>query len=567
MPPRRRHKVAATKETQPTLLRPDSQVPTPDPALEGIDPTQKQQIGSLTMLAEAAEAALLLRSSQRPGPQREPPPFDDDDFLRDFSPITDCEQSVVHETVPPLTIRTSPAIPKPNKFTNIAREIVGNQAPIEEEEEQEERPEVNFFAAAYIGKEKAPCYSKIIDNIWEFRLFNWAQKAVDAAELKWSAKGFSIEKGAMTATITAKSTRPSPLTLSNGEDWQACLRELERLNRKGASSIRVELRLQLEAVERPDEPEELTSSFGSDSDPFTFVPSRKRGKTTPASSKKNGNSKIDKMLAQERSHRKIDKTELNHVSKLLELHECVASSCRNNTMPCVKVGEEHVKLNHEQVGAWSRAINKGKATMEKPHARLQLRIEEQAAEQAKAREAKNTQKKKQRKERSDNEDSSASSTRKRRRRRRHRSHSKDRLPIIVQMPPQYYQAPPPVMTQPVTTPHPSAGPAPQSSPIRTACNANTLMQRYIDWLKKEKEEKAQKYDEAMTILLKEDIEVPHLLADKKGITRSQLQGLGLTMGIAIDVKEGVKTFRILHPNLFNGSPEAGDASQPTSPSN
>jgi hypothetical protein len=114
--PRRRqqtHKGAATKE---------SQAPT-----EGIGPTQKQQIGSLAMLAEAAEAALLLRNSQRPGFQREPTLFDDDDFLRDFSPITDREQSIVPEIIPPLIIRTSPVKPKPNKFTNITREIVGNR--------------------------------------------------------------------------------------------------------------------------------------------------------------------------------------------------------------------------------------------------------------------------------------------------------------------------------------------------------------------------------------------------------------------------------------------------------
>jgi hypothetical protein len=141
MLPRRRqqmHKVAATKKTQPAPLRRESQVltvlPTPDPALEGTDPAQKQRIGALTMLAEAS---LLIRNSQRPEPQREPDLFNDDDFLRDFSPITDREQSVVRKTVPPLLIRTSPARPKPNKFTNIAREIVGNRevvATIEEDE-------------------------------------------------------------------------------------------------------------------------------------------------------------------------------------------------------------------------------------------------------------------------------------------------------------------------------------------------------------------------------------------------------------------------------------------------
>jgi hypothetical protein len=71
---------------------------------------------------------------------------------------------------------------------------VGNRetVPTVEEDEQEERLEVNFFAAAYVGKEKTPYYSKMIDNIWEFWLFGWVQKAVDVAEQKWSAKGSYI---------------------------------------------------------------------------------------------------------------------------------------------------------------------------------------------------------------------------------------------------------------------------------------------------------------------------------------------------------------------------------------
>jgi len=36
---------------------------------------------------------------------------------------------------------------------------------MEEEDRQEERSEVNFFTAAYVRKEKTPCYSKIIDNV------------------------------------------------------------------------------------------------------------------------------------------------------------------------------------------------------------------------------------------------------------------------------------------------------------------------------------------------------------------------------------------------------------------
>src|SRR5277367_247130 len=61
MPHRRQQtrKAAAAKETQPAPLRRESLVPTvsptPDPALERINPIQKQQIRLLAMLAKAAE--------------------------------------------------------------------------------------------------------------------------------------------------------------------------------------------------------------------------------------------------------------------------------------------------------------------------------------------------------------------------------------------------------------------------------------------------------------------------------------------------------------------------------
>ena len=122
------------------------------------------------------------------------------------------------------------------------------------------------------------------------------------------------------------------------------------------------------------------------------------------------------------------------------------------------------------------------------------------------------------------------------------------------------------MEKRASRPASSAGPAPQSSPIRTAVSATVLLERYIEFLKNEKHEKSQKYDEAMRLMLNEDIEVPHLLRNRGGITRAQLQGLGMTMGIAIDVKEGARTFRILHRNLFDDSHGAGDGSQSSSPS-
>jgi hypothetical protein len=81
----------------------------------GIEEVLPRRTG--VVLPLEGEVALLLRNSQRPGLQIN---------LRNFSPIADREQSVVRETVR-LTIRSSPATPKPNEFSNITREIVANR--------------------------------------------------------------------------------------------------------------------------------------------------------------------------------------------------------------------------------------------------------------------------------------------------------------------------------------------------------------------------------------------------------------------------------------------------------
>jgi hypothetical protein len=103
----------------------------------------------------------------------------------------------------------------------------------------------------------------------------------------------------------------------------------------------------------------------------------------------------------------------------------------------------------------------------------------------------------------------------------------------------------------------SGGPAPPSSPIRPAVKNNVLMDAYIDWLKDEKPEKSHKYDEALRLMHKEDVYFHHLLSKDGGITRAQLQGIGLTVGIVIDVKERAKSFRMEHPNLFIDGHDTG----------
>jgi hypothetical protein len=47
------------------------------------------------------------------------------------------------------------------------------------------------------------------------------KSVIDSAEREWSAKGFITEKESMTATVSAKNTKPSPLIV--------CEREAEKV--------------------------------------------------------------------------------------------------------------------------------------------------------------------------------------------------------------------------------------------------------------------------------------------------------------------------------------------------
>ena len=109
---------------------------------------------------------------------------------------------------------------------------------------------------------------------------------------------------------------------------------------------------------------------------MTFKPSSKRPSSTPASSKKK--SITEKKLIEERIHRAIDKASKNYVTKICEENECVASSCRNNTMPCLLIGEEHIKVDHLQLAAWSKAINQGNATIKQAPRKLQIWAKDEA---------------------------------------------------------------------------------------------------------------------------------------------------------------------------------------------
>lgn len=89
---------------------------------------------------------------------------------------------------------------------------MGLPTPTVEDKSEDDRPEVHFIAAGYVGKEKVPCYWKIFPTIWDFQLFSWDSEVVATAERKWSAKGFTVEKESTIATVSAKNIKPSILT-------------------------------------------------------------------------------------------------------------------------------------------------------------------------------------------------------------------------------------------------------------------------------------------------------------------------------------------------------------------
>jgi hypothetical protein len=160
---------ARTRTPAPRPRQSQVRTASPSPAapegIEGIQPAQKQ-VEPLIVLAQAAGEAQAQAAELQVRNLLRPELFSDaDSFLRELSDGSLRKRSPVRETVPSLALRPSP---KPNRFTNIAREIVGVPPvvdSVEEEREEEALPEVDVFAAAYIGKEKTPCYSKVEENI------------------------------------------------------------------------------------------------------------------------------------------------------------------------------------------------------------------------------------------------------------------------------------------------------------------------------------------------------------------------------------------------------------------
>ena len=63
----------------------------------------------------------------------------------------------------------------------------------------------------------------------------------------------------------------------------------------------------------------------------------------------------------------MDKVNLNHVSKLMELYKYIIKNYNNNSLLYIKINNKYIKLNHDKIRAWNQVINKGKVTIKKPH--------------------------------------------------------------------------------------------------------------------------------------------------------------------------------------------------------
>lgn len=176
----------------------------------------------------------------------------------------------------------------------------------------------------------------------------------------------------------------------------------------------VDLKLRINRVAKPSrvsDPNDTVIKIDSDDDP-TYTPARKAGdtETTSVQSVKlkqavSKASKSEKQRQDEKVTEQIDEANKFNVNRILKENHCLRASCVDNGMPCVVIGDTHVKVMHLELAEWSEKITKGYATYWVPHRSLQHKLEERVK---KLTDKVNTQKKKKKKKYSseDNSDSS-----------------------------------------------------------------------------------------------------------------------------------------------------------------
>lgn len=389
--------------------------------------------------------------------------------------------------------------------------------------------------SCFWDKEKDSFLARRIRDVHAFKY----EDSVAELVADWSGRpthaGFYLQPGTARALLQSdhKLCKSFNLTIDHDSDWETVIDTLEEWKQMGCGMVKVELKLRVVRTPKSSRADAPLDAFIKDDsdDEVTYIAARKAtGSNTLTGQSpmlKKAISKVtvtEKKLQDEKAYEQIDEINKHHVKRICKENACPRASCSQNGMPCVTIGDSHVKVLSDELAAWSSKIEKGYATFTRPHDSLMKALERRAEKMIEK-----GNKKKPGKGRRSNSSSSSGGDGRRRGRKRSRRDSnrgRDRMHETLQTMLVFNQlsngtagAGRPNIPAPADIP---------SSPARIPDSSQMSIDGYVSYLQRKEPARSERWVKTGDILEANDVSF-QLLPE---FTIQDLQSIGVTIGHA-----------------------------------
>ena len=410
----------------------------------------------------------------------------------------------------------------------------------------------SMYRNCYWGDAREPFDAKPCKDIFTFLYEEWRTETISYWSGQPTLARFDLQPRTAIVELSTrqKGFKLVKLTVAIESDWNLVIEALDKWKEDGCWSGRIDLKQRIDKVLKqreviaPTNPQNLTNTIikNDPDDDLIFIESRLTN-AAPASPAYTAaqlkalakGTKTEKKLREEKLLEEIDDLDKHYVSRIVKENACPRATCADNGMPCVKIGDQHVKVLHTELAAWSRKVGQGKATLTQPHDSLMETLRVRAT---KLTEKEKTKKKKN-KSSDDSDDSRDRGRSSKRRRRRSRDRSRSRgnpmqetIAMILALQNASHSSAAAV-SRPAAPlqDHPS-------SPVRVPERASVTIHEYITYLQSIEPSIGPRWALVEEILNDQDVSLQQLTK----ISTTKLEEMGLSVGMALRIKDNLKRF-------------------------
>jgi hypothetical protein len=411
----------------------------------------------------------------------------------------------------------------------------------------------SMYRNCYWGDTREPFDAKPCKDIFTFSYEEWLTETISYWSGQPAFARFDLQPRTAIIELSThqKGFKLVKLTVAIESDWNLVIEAIDKWKEDGCWSGRIDLKQRIDKVLKqreviaPTNPQNLVNTIikNDPDDDLIFIESRSTN-IAPASPAYTATqlkalakgTKTEKKLRDEKLLEEVDDLNKHYVNRIVKENTCPRASCADNGMPCVVIGDQHVKLVHTEVAAWSKKIGQQKATVTRPHDSLMETLTLRATKMADKEKAK---KKPKNKSSDDSDDSRERGRSSKRRRRRSRDSSRSKgnpmqetIAMILALQNSSHSSAAAV-SRPAAPPqdHPS-------SPVRVPERARLTLQGYVAYLRNLEPSIGPRWDSVEEILNDQDISLQQLTK----ISTTKLEEMGLSVGMALRIKDNLKRF-------------------------